>query len=159
MKKISPLLASLTLLLMIGCGQSPADNSAGINPQAAPVVEKEEATSDPMQNFGIGPIKSVELAEIDHTLAEEGKTLFNSMCSACHKPTKKYIGPAPINILERRSPEWVMNMIMNPTEMVKKDPIAKQLLADANGAIMANQNVSEEDARKILEYFRTIQEQ
>ena len=45
---------------------------------------------------------------------------------------------------------------MNPTEMVQKDPLAKQVLAESNGAIMADQNISEEDARKILEYFRTL---
>lgn len=49
-----------------------------------------------------------------------------------------------------------MNMIMNPEQMIKEDPIAIQLLKEANGAPMANQNVSEEQARAILEYFRTI---
>ena len=71
-------------------------------------------------------------------------------------PEQKLIGPAPKDILERRSPEWVLNMILNPVEMLEKDPIAKQLLIEANGVPMANQNVSEEDAKKILEYFRTL---
>jgi mono/diheme cytochrome c family protein len=78
------------------------------------------------------------------------------MCSACHKPTEKFIGPAPAGIMERRSPEWIMNMILNPEEMVKSDPIAKKLLADFNFAPMANQHLTEEQARKVLEYFRTI---
>lgn len=87
-------------------------------------------------------------------MASQGEELFKSLCAACHKPTKKFIGPAPINILERRSPEWVMNMIMNPEQMIKEDPIAIQLLKEANGAPMANQNVSEEQARAI---FRILQ--
>ena len=74
-----------------------------------------------------------------------------------HKPTKKFIGPAPKGILERRSPEWVMNMILNPEEMIANDPIAKQLLAEANGSPMANQHLTEEQARAVLEYFRTIE--
>jgi hypothetical protein len=48
-----------------------------------------------------------------------------------------------------------MNMILNPEEMVQKDPIAKQLLVEYNGAPMANQNLTEDEARAILEYFRT----
>jgi hypothetical protein len=69
---------------------------------------------------------------------------------------KKFIGPAPKGILERRSPEWVMNMILNPEVMVKEDSLAKALLAEFNGAPMANQNLTEEQARAVLEYFRTL---
>ncbi len=110
-----------------------------------------------MSNKGIGPIKSVTLApDVDQALAAHGQEVYNKMCTACHKPTKKFIGPAPIGVLERRSPEWVMNMILNPEEMIANDPIAKQLLIEANMAVMANQNLTEADARAVLEYFRTI---
>ena len=78
------------------------------------------------------------------------------MCLACHRVDKKFIGPAPKGILERRSPEWVMNMILNPEVMVKEDPLAKALLAEFNGAPMANQSLTEEEARAVLEYFRTL---
>ena len=77
-------------------------------------------------------------------------------CTACHRPDTKYIGPAPKGILERRSPEWIMNMILDPERMVKEDPIAKQLLIDYNGSPMANQDLTEEQARGVLEYFRTL---
>ncbi len=75
---------------------------------------------------------------------------------ACHKPDKKFIGPAPKGILAKRSPEWVMNMILNPEEMVQKDPIAKALLVEYNGSPMANQGLTEAEARQVLEYFRTL---
>jgi hypothetical protein len=58
--------------------------------------------------------------------------------------------------MERRTPEWIMNMILNPEEMIKNDPIAKQLLIDFNLAPMANQHLTQDEARKILEYFRTL---
>ena len=45
----------------------------------------------------------------------------------------------------------------DPEVMVIEDPIAKQLLADFYGAPMANQNLTEEQARKVLEYFRTLE--
>jgi hypothetical protein len=50
-----------------------------------------------------------------------------------------------------------MNMILNPEKMIQQDPIAKQLLIEANLAPMANQHLTEEQARKVLEYFRTLE--
>lgn len=44
-------------------------------------------------------------------------------------------------------------MILNPSEMIQKDPIAKELLAKYPTP-MPFQNVSEEDARAILEYLK-----
>lgn len=106
---------------------------------------------------GVGPITSIEFtADIDQTLATQGEEVFRKMCTACHRPNKKFIGPAPKGILERRTPEWVMNMILNPEVMVQKDPLAKELLLEFNGSPMVNQNLSEEDVRAVLEYFRKL---
>lgn len=119
--------------------------------------DKVDGVAVDMNNKGIGPVSSVTLAdEVDTALAEEGEEIYNMYCLACHKPDKKFIGPAPKGVLEIRSPEWVMNMILNPDEMVKKDPIAKQLLLEYNGSPMANQGLTEDQARAILEYFRTL---
>jgi len=59
-------------------------------------------------------------------------------------------------IYERRSPEWVMNIILNPDEMLKKDPTAKALLKEYNNIMMLNQNITEDQARALSEYFRTL---
>lgn len=113
--------------------------------------------ANPLDNKGIGPIKSIVLADaIDAEMAAHGKEVYEGKCTACHKATEKFIGPAPKGILERRSPEWVMNMILNPEEMTQKDPDAKKLLMEFNGSPMANQNLTEDEARAVLEYFRTL---
>jgi hypothetical protein len=49
-----------------------------------------------------------------------------------------------------------MNMILDPEDMIQKDPLAKALLIEFNGSPMANQNLTEEEARQVLEYFRTL---
>ncbi|MCA6074395.1 c-type cytochrome [Fulvivirga sedimenti] len=110
-----------------------------------------------LSNKGVGPVESVVInAEIDMDLAAEGEKIYNQMCTACHKIGQTFIGPPPNGILDRRSPEWVMNMILAPELMVQEDPLARALLAEFNGSPMANQNLTEEQARAVLEYFRTL---
>ena len=110
-----------------------------------------------LTNKGVGPVKSVEIPEsIDESLAASGQEIFKNKCTACHRAGKKFIGPAPNGVLKRRAPEWVMNMILNPEVMIQKDPLAKKLLIEFNGSPMANQNLTQEEARAVLEYFRTL---
>lgn len=149
------IIPSLVLLITWSCGGS--GESAATNEPVKPPKSMLAEQQDPMENKGIGPVKELTLdATIDAEMAKQGKAIYMQMCTACHKPDKKFIGPAPKGILERRSPEWVMNMILNPEVMIQKDPIAKQLLIEYNGAPMANQNLSQEQARQVLEYFRTL---
>ncbi len=154
MKKLALSLLALFLLFgVIGCSSDKSEPAANAPKPKSMLAEE----ADPMTNKGIGPITSVEMsATVDQTLADQGKSVYDKMCTACHKPTEKFIGPAPKGILDRRSPEWVMNMILNPEQMVKEDPIAKKLLVEYNMSPMANQNLSEADARAVLEYFRTL---
>ena len=154
MKKIY-LLSALALFLLAGCGGGTDESGEGS--EAPKSMLADETPADPMENKGIGPVSSLTVgAEIDAEMASAGQVVYEAMCTACHKPDKNFIGPAPKGIMERRSPEWIMNMILNPEEMIQKDPIAKALLMEFNGAPMANQNLTEEQARQVLEYFRTL---
>ena len=110
---------------------------------------------DPMKDKGVGPITSVNVTgTINQSMADEGEVKFNSICSACHKLDKKFIGPALIGVTKRRTPEWIMNMIMNPEQMVKKNAQAKQLHMEY-ASPMVNQGLTETETRSILEYFRS----
>lgn len=156
MKRLIFSFVTLALLLIVaGCGGDAASSpNIADKPKPKSMVADE---ADPLQNKGVGPISEVKLGStVDEAMAKHGKEVYEKMCTACHKPTEKFIGPAPQGILERRSPEWVMNMILNPEQMVKEDPIAKKLLMEFNGSPMANQHLSQEDARAVLEYFRTL---
>ena len=126
--------------------------------KAAPEAETTKASERiDLSNKGVGPITAITLnAEIDQAMAKQGEEVYKQMCMACHRIGKRFIGPAPDGILERRSPEWVMNMILNPEGMVSEDPLAKDLLIEFNGAPMANQGLTEEQARAVMEYFRTL---
>ncbi|WP_038028349.1 c-type cytochrome [Thermonema rossianum] len=152
-------IAAMTLgLLMFACGGQEENTAQNNEPPQSMLADEEPAENeapDPMTVKGVGPVQSIELGEIDPAMAEEGKMLFESKCSACHKIGEEYIGPDLKGVTARRAPEWIMNMILNPENMVKEDPIAKELFAKFNGTPMANQGLTEEEARKILEYFRT----
>ncbi|WP_178987281.1 c-type cytochrome [Winogradskyella schleiferi] len=160
MRKSLKLLSIIAIATLVSCGGNDKKNEDSPYGKKEPVkTEKKIPASQrvALSNKGVGPVTSLTLpANIDQDMAANGLEIYNKMCTACHKADKKFIGPAPTGILERRTPEWVMNMILNPEVMVKEDPLAKDLLMEFNGAPMANQGLSEEDARAVLEYFRTL---
>lgn len=126
-------------------------------PPAQTAAEVPASERIDLENKGIGPIKNIDLPEeIDRKMAVKGKEIYDTKCVACHNVETKLIGPPQKGVLERRTPEWVMNMIMNPTEMLEKDPLAKDLLEEFNNTPMLDQNISKEEARALLEYFRTL---
>lgn len=156
MKNLKLSTLTLLVLFLFSCGGS------GGKSKIDQIKEQSKmAPVDPYEmwekNDGVGPIKAFELpVEIDADLVQKGLDVYEAKCTACHKVEKNFIGPSPKGILLRRNPIWVMNMILNPDEMVKKDPIAKKLLMEFNGSPMANQNLTQEEARAVLEYFRTL---
>jgi mono/diheme cytochrome c family protein len=105
---------------------------------------------------GVGPVTHVDIAAtVDAALATKGKAVFETKCSACHKLDERYVGPALGGVTTRRTPEWVMNMILNPVEMTQKDPVAQEMFGEFL-IQMTFQNVSQDEARQILEYFREV---
>lgn len=160
-KLILSTLALISIFILTSCGgQSEADKIRERTIKKPVAEEKSDVPASEritLDNKGVGPIKSITLSEtIDNEMVERGKTLFETNCSACHKVDKRFIGPSPKGIMKRRSPEWIMNMILEPQMMVEQDRCAKDLLVEFNGAAMANQNMTEDQARDILEYFRTL---
>lgn len=142
-------LAMMAGVLLIGCGGSGSGNQS---------TEQDSATENSLSAFeqehGIGPVtEKIELGAVDEALAKQGEKIFETKCSACHKLDERYVGPAQRDIMDRRSPEYVMNMILNPAEMVEEHPEAKKMLAEFMTP-MPNQNLSRDEARSIVEYFR-----
>lgn len=151
MKKLKFTTLTFVVLALFSCG---GGDSASKENESTEAVEN-AAPADPMSDKGIGPVKSVDIsAAIDPAIATEGEAIFAAKCTACHKIGKRYIGPDLTGVTTRRTPEWIMNMILNPVEMVANNEIAKKLIAEYT-APMANQNLTEAEARKVLEFFRT----
>jgi len=102
---------------------------------------------------GVGPIDHVDVAALDPARASIGKEIFTTKCSACHKLSERYVGPALAGVTTRRQPEWIMNMILNPDAMVREDPVAKGLLAQFI-APMTNFNLTRDEAEGLFIFFR-----
>lgn len=161
MKLTFKILSVFLILSSVACGGKEEKEQVTLT-DTETVQEAKTTTAEVsnMENKGVGPVTSVSLdAEIDAAMATRGAELFKNMCSACHKMDKKFIGPELAGVTERRTPEWIMNMILNPENMIKEDPIAKKLLVESNMAVMANQGLTEEEARAILEYFRQFDQE
>jgi cytochrome c len=144
------ILGVLGVLLAAGCG------GAKDQPPPPPAAGQGGSDLTPFQQeHGIGPVtEALVLADVDPKLAHEGEELFQTKCTACHKIAERYVGPPLNDVLTKRSPTYVMNMMLNPNEMVERHPVAKQLLGEYM-TLMANQSLTVEESRAILEYLRT----
>ncbi len=154
--KFKFLIIVITVSLVFSCGDD-ANKKTESTPKKVEVekkVEKIDITKAYMDDKGIGPITSIKVGDLDEKLVTLGLETYKTNCTACHKLKKRYIGPALDQITKRRSPEWIMNMIINPELMIEKNALAKALITEYN-APMANQQMTEEQARAILEFFRS----
>lgn len=166
MKNALKIVAIISMIFIIGCDGKDAKKKEKFSyentttPEQNSTIDKTTSPSKKIDltNKGIGPVKKLALPkEINGAMAAQGETIFKNMCASCHRVDKKFIGPPVRGILERRTPEWIMNMIIDPEGMIKHDPLAKEVFMEYNHAFMTNQQVKEADARIILEYFRTLE--
>ena len=109
------------------------------------------------EEMGIGPVKEeVKLtAAIDKALVDKGHQTFDTKCASCHKFDSRLVGPPLRGVTQRRRPEWIMNQILNPVQMVQENKIAKELFTQYL-IQMTFQDVTKDDARAILEFFRAV---
>lgn len=104
---------------------------------------------------GEGKFDQVIIGEhLDAPMAAAGKMIVDLKCASCHKLTdEKLVGPGWKGVTQRRKPQWIMNFITNPDPMIDKDPELQAQL-ELCMVRMPNQNLTDEEARKVLEFMR-----
>lgn len=153
-KFLFTLLLFLGLVVFSSCG----DNT-GKEPSKTDKTENTSGLTDFELENGIGPVKKkLELGPIDPVLVKKGQEIFDSKCAACHKLDERYVGPAQRDIIKRRTPEYIINYMLNPDENLQRHPEAKKLLAEYMTP-MPNQNLTIDDAKALLDYFRKVAEE
>ncbi|TRX52010.1 cytochrome c [Fulvivirga sp. M361] len=104
---------------------------------------------------GIGAFKDIELTDpLITDLVSTGRKSYDTKCLGCHLLNdKRKVGPGWAGITNRRSPEWIMNMITNVNVMLEEDEAAQKLLEECM-THMPDQRIGTSEARSILEYMR-----
>lgn len=148
-RKTTFLLALLLLAVFACTSKKEADNAAKNSPSPS------DAAAPQSEVHGT-EVKSVELTNpLNKDWVTAGQGIYDTKCLACHKLTdEKLVGPGWAGVTKKREPVWIMNMITNVEMMLEKDPEAQKLLEQCL-VRMPNQNVSQEDARKLIEFMRS----
>jgi cytochrome c551/c552 len=154
MKKIIVTLSAA--LLLFACNNNEKKTTEATETTEATKAEETPAGNpsyDP--NRGIGKFSSVDLGDkLDKKMADAGKAIYDVKCSSCHKLTdEKLVGPGWKGVTSRYTPQWIMNFITNPDEMIDIDPKAQAQL-EICLVRMPNQNLSDDEARQLLEFMR-----
>ena len=138
-----------TMYFLSACG-------GGVDKDAKP-LDVEDLTKNQPETHG-PEIKEGDIQVTSPLNAEwvsAGKSTYELKCQSCHRlTTDKLVGPGWKDVTKRRQPVWIMNMITNVDMMLEKDAEAQKLLEQCM-VRMPNQNLSKEDARKVLEFMRS----
>ena len=150
-------IAITALIIVIAC-QSPSDNkttSGSTTPNNSSATDTSTSTASTNDKAGVGKFKHVDLTHpLDQKMITTGKNVYDLKCASCHKLTdEKLVGPGWKDVTKRRTPEWIMNFVTNTDEMLEKDAVAKNLY-EVCLVKMPNQNLSDDDARALLEFQR-----
>lgn len=162
MKRKTLLLSMATALSMLvySCGSDNTSTTTDqtTTDQTTATTDVQEGQNDATQSDperGIGKFTNVELTHpLDQKMVEQGKSMYEVKCSSCHKLTdERLVGPGFSGITDRHSPEWIMNFLTNTDEMIDKDPKAQAML-EVCMVRMPDQNLSDDEARHVLEFMR-----
>lgn len=155
MKKI--LIALPLLILIAACGGSDkGKESAGTEPASTSSSDESSAAAQgAADKKGIGKFTEVKVdPTLDVKMADAGNKVYDVKCASCHKLSdERLVGPGWKGVTARRTPEWIMNFATNVDEMLSKDPEAQAQL-EICLVRMPNQNLTDDDARHVLEFMR-----
>ena len=158
MKKLR-ILALLMLIpfLYVACNGNNEEQTEQTPDQAtAEQIDEQQLIEDYDPNRGLGDFDetNVELGALDNAMAEKGERISQTKCMSCHKLSdERLVGPGWKGVTERQTPHWIMNFITNPDPMLDVDPELQSQL-EMCLVRMPNQNLSDTDAREVLEFMR-----
>lgn len=148
---------SVAMSLLIACGGGSSDKERKSTTTTTTPSQEPAAANpsyDPKRGEGKFDESNVKLGPLNTAMAAKGKTAAETKCFSCHKTsTEKLVGPGWKGVTERKTPHWIMNFVTNPDPMIDKDPEVQAQL-EICLVRMPNQNLTEDEARNILEFMR-----
>lgn len=92
--------------------------------------------------------------------AAQGKLDFESKCLACHTVGGgDKVGPDLAGVTKRRSDDWLARWLKEPEKMLEIDADAKAMLKQFNNLPMPNQNLTDKEISRYIQYFHWIDTQ
>lgn len=140
-------------IFFVACGGGDSDNTANTTGETTETPTIEDY--DPHRGEGKFDDSDVILGDnLDQAMALKGEEVSEMKCLSCHKLSdERLVGPGWEGTTTRHQPEWLMNFMTNTDEMIDKDPKVQAML-EICMVRMPNQNLSDEEARSILEFMR-----
>jgi len=88
---------------------------------------------------------------------EEGKTIFSTRCTACHAIGKNVVGPALMNVDQRRDEKWIIAFVHSSQSVIKSgDTAAVSLFKKFNSVPMPDHpDLTDEQVRSVISYIKT----
>lgn len=156
MKKLMFFSFTMAVLFIAACGDSESKGSeskSDAKPES--MVSNDPSSYDPKRGEGKFSADNVKIdPTIDENMAAAGEAIQHVKCGSCHKLTdEKLVGPGWKGVTKRKTPEWIMNFITNPDPMINKDPEVQSQL-EICLVRMPNQNLTDDEARNLLEFMR-----
>ena len=153
-KNIVLAILSGAIFFAVACNSS-SNNSKESTSASDTGISTPSAANEGTNPKGVGPHQDIQLTHpLDEKMVAQGQNIYNVKCASCHKLTdEKLVGPGWKGVTDRRTPEWIMNFVTNTEEMLEKDTAAQNLL-EICLVKMPYQNLSESDARAVLEFQR-----
>jgi len=144
----------IALITVVACNSSSDNKTTSDNSPAKTDTSSSTSTAS-NDKAGVGKFQHLDLTHpLDQKMITTGKSVYDLKCASCHKLTdEKLVGPGWKDVTKRRAPEWIMNFVTNTEEMLQKDAVAKNLY-EVCLVKMPNQNLSDDDARGVLEFMR-----
>lgn len=171
-KKLFALLLAILLIPVVSCGTSERESESEIEEE--PTIEQEateeeqnteekeeteemdeDEDDEEMKDENSNKSENEESEELDEELIAKGEKVYQGKaCSSCHTFGKgRLVGPDLLGVTERRDHEWLKKWLTNPDEMLRTDPIAKEMLKEYM-VPMPNQGLTDEEISAVLEYMK-----
>ena len=140
MKTLSLLFPMLSCMFwLVACNQNRSSE-----------VSTEKSVEEQTMSKGVGAFEDVQLTDpLVPDLISTGQNVYDSKCAGCHMlNSERKVGPGWAGVTNRRSPEWIMNMITNVDVMLEEDNDAQKLLQECLTR-MPDQDISISDVDQV----------
>ena len=111
--------------------------------------------------LGIAAVAVVLTAQVAPARAEDGETMFKTICLACHTiGAGKRVGPDLKGVHEKRSEDWLVKFIKSSTKMIQSgDPDAVAIYEEYEKVPMPDAPYSEDQIKVIIAYIKKVSDE